>query len=169
MSAEYKIAFDAERCVACHGCVVACKAWRERPLGVYCRRIERIWRQGEGMPRLRHASINCQHCAEPACMEVCPEHAISKNAEGIVLVDERKCVGCRSCEVACDFDVPQFPGDGEEKMVKCDLCVGRYDREKEEPPCVATCPTRALKRVKVSPEEKKTSEAALLALLKSGE
>ena len=77
-------------------------------------------------------------------MEVCPEHAISKNAEGIVLVDERKCVGCRSCEVACDFDVPQFPGDGEEKMVKCDLCVGRYDREKEEPPCVATCPTKAL-------------------------
>lgn len=169
MSAEYLIAFDAERCVACHGCTVSCKVWRERPVGVYCRRIEKIWQQGGEMPRLRHASINCQHCAEPACMEACPENAISKNADGIVLVDEAKCVGCRTCETACPFGVPQFPDDGEGKMVKCDLCVGRYDMEKEEPPCVATCPTHALKLLKASPEEKRRSEAALLDLLNSGE
>ena len=167
MSAEYLIAFDPERCVACHGCTVACKTWRERPLGVYCRRIVKLWQPGETMPRLRHVSLSCRHCAEPACLAACPEGAISKNADGAVLVDEANCVGCRACEAACPFDVPQFPDDGEGKMVKCDLCVGRYDRDKEEPPCVATCPTHALKLIKASPEEKKTSEAALLRLLES--
>ena len=101
-------------------------------------------------------------------MAACPMKAISKNADGIVLVDEETCVGCHSCEAACPFGVPQFPEDGRGKMVKCDLCIGRYDMEKEEPPCVATCPTHALRLVKISPEEKKQTENALLELLSSG-
>ncbi len=168
MNTEYTILFDAERCVACHGCVVACKAWRELPTGVFFRRLEKIWQEGASMPRLRHASVACRHCAEPACMAVCPVKAISKNADGIVLVDEETCVGCHACERACPFGVPQYPESSGGKMVKCDLCLGRYDMEKEEPPCVATCPTRALKLVKISPEEKKKTENALLALLNSG-
>lgn len=128
---------------------------------------EKIWLKGEHMPRLRHASVACQHCAEPACMEVCPEGAISKGNDGIVRVDGEKCVGCRSCGDACPYAVPQFPDDGEGKMVKCDLCVGRYAMEKEEPPCVATCPTHALKLVKMNREEKKTAEAMMLNLLNS--
>jgi anaerobic dimethyl sulfoxide reductase subunit B (iron-sulfur subunit) len=91
-------------------------------------------------------------------------NAISKNEDGIVVVDESKCVGCQMCARACQFNVPQFI---ERKMVKCDLCVGRYDMASDVPPCVATCPTQALKLVKVSVEEKKAAEAALLKLLAS--
>lgn len=167
MNVEYGIVFDLERCVACHGCAVACKSWRERPLGVFCRRIEKIWLKEERMPRLRHASVACQHCADPACMEACPEGAISKGEDGIVRVDAEKCVGCRNCAEACPYAVPQFPDDGERKMVKCDLCVGRYDMEKEVPPCVATCPTHALSLAKMNREEKKTVEAKMLNLLNS--
>lgn len=168
MNLEYAIAFNPDRCVACHGCSVACKTWRERPLGIDCRRIVTIWQRDEAMPRLRHASVACLHCADPACVKACPVHAISKNADGIVLVDAETCIGCRACKKACPFDVPQFPEEGRGKMVKCDLCFGRYDMETSQPPCVATCPTHALTLVKVSPEEKKEQEAAMLALLSSG-
>ena len=165
MNTEYKIAFDAERCMSCYGCVTACKIWRERPHGINCRRVERLWTDdGGSMPRLRFASVNCQHCADPACVGACPMNAISKNEDGIVVVDESKCVGCQMCARACQFNVPQFI---ERKMVKCDLCVGRYDMASDVPPCVATCPTQALKLVKVSVEEKKAAEAALLKLLAS--
>ena len=168
MTTEYKILFDAERCVACHGCVVACRAWRELPTDIFFRRLETIWQKGENMPRLRHASVACQHCAEPACVEACPVGAIRKNADGLVLVDEDSCVGCRACESACPFGVPQYPEKSGGNMAKCDLCLGRFDMEKEEPPCVATCPTRALALVRMDAEEKKRTEKALLDLLASG-
>ena len=166
MKPEYKIAFDAERCMSCYGCVTACKVWRERPHGINCRRIERLWiNDGGRMPRLRFASVNCQHCADPACVSICVMNALTKNEDGIVMFDESKCVGCRECLRVCQFSVPQYLDS--RKMVKCDLCAGRFDMEKEEPPCVATCPTRALKLVRMTPEEKAKDEAALLKLLAS--
>lgn len=171
MATEYVIAFDTEKCVACHGCVVACKAWRERPLGVRWRRLERLWTRSEdSMPVLRHASINCRHCVEPACLAACPWDAIRKRAEdGVVYVDQSACVGCRSCEAACPFGVPQFGPEEDAKMQKCDLCPGRFDAAKgEEPPCVATCPTRALELKRASPDEKRAAERALLDLLGVG-
>ena len=166
MKTEYTIAFDAERCVACYGCVVACKTWRERPLGLSCRRMEKIWQKEDSMPRLRHASVACRHCVDPDCMKVCFTGAISKNEDGIVLVDEEKCVACQACKSACPFDVPQFPENG--KMTKCDMCFGRYDMATEQPPCVASCPTHALTLKKVSIEEKEKAEHDLAALLASG-
>lgn len=167
MNTEYAITFDAQQCIACHGCVVACKAWRNLPPGIFFRRVEKIWQQEAAMPRLRHASVACQHCADPACMAACPVGAIAKNADGLVLVDETTCIGCRSCEEACPFDVPQFSEEGG-FMFKCDLCTGLFDAQTQAPPCVATCPTQALKLVRMTPEEKKEAESTQLALLHSG-
>jgi Fe-S-cluster-containing dehydrogenase component len=83
------------------------------------------------------------HCATPACVAICPQKAIIKRAEdGIVVVNQRKCVGCRSCAKACPFHIPQY---GKEKvMQKCNLCLERLDQGKQ-PSCVATCPGEALK------------------------
>ena len=115
MSVEYGIVFEPERCVACHGCAVACKVWRERPLGVFCRRIEKIWLKGEHMPRLRHASVACQHCAEPACMEVCPEGAISKGNDGIVRVDGESASAAGAVEMPAPMLCRSFPTTGKER------------------------------------------------------
>jgi Fe-S-cluster-containing dehydrogenase component len=76
-------------------------------------------------------------------MDICPEKSISKRSEdGIVVVNQGKCIGCRSCSKACPYHIPQYGKTG--VMQKCDLCLERLGQGKQ-PSCVATCPGEALK------------------------
>jgi anaerobic dimethyl sulfoxide reductase subunit B (iron-sulfur subunit) len=122
--------FDADRCVQCRTCEVACKTVRDLEPGMKWMRVIDIW--GGVYPNT--------HCARPACIEVCPTEAISKrSADGIVVVDRDKCNGCKDCFAACPYGVPQFGHDGIMQM--CDFCTS-IDME---PACAAYCPTEALK------------------------
>jgi Fe-S-cluster-containing dehydrogenase component len=104
------------------------------------------------------------HCLEPACVEVCPEGAISKRSQdGIVVVDRDKCVGCQVCLEACPFEVPAFGTD--EKMQKCDMCLNRIEVNAESPPCVETCPTEALTFGKMEKQERRDMEEAMRELV----
>jgi len=91
----------------------------------------------------------CQHCAEPPCVDVCPTNASFKRADGIVLVDKHRCIGCRYCMMACPYQARSFvhevveDHDGAMPRVKgtvesCTLCVHRVDRG-EQPACVEAC------------------------------
>lgn len=140
------IAFFADRCIECHGCEVACKSWNHIELGLSFRKIYKVWDERD--PHLAKrvpATQACHHCDEPACALACPVSAIAKNAEdGAVLVDHDTCIGCQLCLTACPYDVPQFGADG--TMQKCDLCYSRATVQGAgAQPCVATCPTGALK------------------------
>ncbi len=153
---EYLIDFNAEKCTQCHGCEIACKAWRELSYGVQYRRVLNLW-QGE-YPRVKNASLSlaCLHCVEPACAAACPEDAISKNeTDGLVVVDETICNGCGICADACAFEVPQFGEYG--IMQKCDLCCDQQLGD-TAPPCVDTCPNEALLYIEVSPANKNARE-----------
>jgi DMSO reductase iron-sulfur subunit len=139
MAKQYGFYFDADRCVQCLACEVACKSVNNIEPGPRWRRVIDIW-EGEfpGIART-FFSLACLHCGQPACAEVCPTGAISKRAEdGIVVVDRDKCNGCQECAAACPYGVPQFGDDG--TMQKCDFCLGLG----QEPACVATCPAEAL-------------------------
>jgi Fe-S-cluster-containing dehydrogenase component len=98
--------------------------------------------------RTVHFPRSCLHCAEPACVTVCPTGASYKRtSDGIVLVDEDKCIGCKLCSWACPYGAREFDTDVG-VMKKCTLCVDRIYNENipEEdrvPACVAACPTGA--------------------------
>ncbi len=95
-----------------------------------------------------HFPRSCLHCETPACVTVCPTGASYKRAEdGIVLVDEDKCIGCQLCAWACPYGAREFSNE-RGTMQKCTLCVDRiYNRTLDpadrQPACVAACPTRA--------------------------
>ena len=92
--------------------------------------------------------MSCMHCDDAACVTVCPTGASYKREEdGIVLVDQDKCMGCNYCAWACPYGARELdPEDG--VMKKCTLCVDRiYDQnlpeDERQPACVMTCPAHA--------------------------
>ena len=142
MAKQYGFYFEADKCVQCHACEVACKSFHELDLGVKWRRVIGIWGGQYPDVTFKGFSLACMHCGKPACEAVCPTGAIHKRAEdGIVVVDQSKCIGCHYCFFACPFGVPQYGDDG--TMQKCNACIERLE-EGKEPACVATCPADAL-------------------------
>jgi len=139
MPKQYGFYYNADRCVQCRTCEVACKSTHDLEPGVKLRRVVETW-NGEYPDVTRtFLSLACMHCENPACAAVCPTGAIIKRAEdGIVVVDRDKCDGCQECLPACPYGVPQFGIDG--TMRKCDFCIeiGR------EPACAVSCPAEAL-------------------------
>ena len=95
-----------------------------------------------------HFPRSCLHCETPACVTVCPTGASYKRAgDGIVLVDEDKCIGCQLCAWACPYGAREFSAK-RGVMQKCTLCVDRIYNETlaeadRQPACVMACPTRA--------------------------
>jgi anaerobic dimethyl sulfoxide reductase subunit B len=164
MSKEYGIIFIKEKCVQCHGCEVACKAWRSVEPGVQWREVQNIWSGNYPDVKITSVSIACMHCADPDCIKACPEGAITKaEGIGIVQVESKLCSGCKLCYEACQYHVPQFGKDG--KMQKCDLCAGKIETGSQNPPCVQTCPTGALVFSQINRDEKISGQDLMLRLI----
>jgi len=159
------LVIDLDICVGCHACAVNCKEWNTgghaapltdndpygaKPIGVWFNRIHTFEASaGDGEPsRTVHFPKSCLHCEEAACVTVCPTGASFKRDEdGIVLVNEDKCIGCKLCSWACPYGAREYDAD-EGVMKKCTLCIDRiYNENMDEvdrvPACVSTCPASA--------------------------
>ncbi len=90
--------------------------------------------------------VMCQHCEKPPCVDVCPTGASMKRADGIVLVDRHRCIGCRYCMMACPYKARSFVHEvlkgqaqstprGKGCVESCNMCVNRIDQGKL-PACV---------------------------------
>jgi sulfite dehydrogenase (quinone) subunit SoeB len=159
------LVIDLDICVGCHACAVNCKEWNTgghmAPLtdknpygagqkGVWFNRIHSFEATPEngGAGRTVHFPKSCLHCENAACVTVCPTGASFKRSEdGIVLVDETKCIGCKLCSWACPYGAREYDDDAG-VMKKCTLCIDRIYNEKMDevdrvPACVSTCPVNA--------------------------
>ena len=142
---------DSQICTGCKTCMVACKDKNDLPDGVRWRRVVE-YSGGEWMPLpdgtfgqdvfAYYLSVSCNHCTEPICVEVCPSTAMDQDENGIIIVDQAKCMGCKYCQWACPYDAPQYRTDTG-RMSKCDFCIDEIAIG-NDPACVAACPTRAL-------------------------
>lgn len=157
------ILVDTASCVGCRHCEWACRAAHNLPtddldsysnqevFNQYRRTDSRSLTvvnkfENEKNPLLPIFVKNqCMHCEKPACVSACIVGAFKKWDDGIVTWDDDKCIGCRYCMVACQFQIPTYDYDKsiDPHIRKCDLC---FDRKKEGklPACVEICPNEAL-------------------------
>jgi Fe-S-cluster-containing dehydrogenase component len=100
---------DLRRCIGCRACMVACKAENNTGGGMFWMYVFR--REVGRYPNVtrRFLPRPCMHCRSPSCAEACPTQARHKNeADGLVLTNYSKCIGCRYCVVACPYNVNYF-------------------------------------------------------------
>jgi DMSO reductase iron-sulfur subunit len=142
--ARYGWLLDAKRCIECRACESACKQWNQVETGVNIRyrRVRTIESGTFAAPSAVALSIACNHCMDASCIKVCPVKAISRRPDGLILIDQKTCVGCGMCVKFCPYGAPQFNA-GARKMQKCTGCYDRVDAGLA-PACAALCPTQAL-------------------------
>jgi len=161
---NYAMGVTPDLCLGCGRCVEACKTENEVPREPFYFRtwIERyvVERNGEtivtspnggisGFPPVEEAEIMrtffvpklCNQCANPPCVQVCPVGATFQTEDGVVLVDDEYCIGCRYCIQACPYGA-RFMHPVTHTASKCTFCYHRLVRN-QVPACVEMCPTGA--------------------------
>lgn len=134
------IYMDLKRCIGCNACSLACKQENNVQVG-------QLWNQVYGGERGDYPSVKaqmlpltCQHCEEPPCKEKCDSlgyRAILQRSDGIVYIDDARCVGCQKCIPVCPYKAMFFNTE-KLKVEKCHFCMHRIDAGLE-PACVITC------------------------------
>jgi phenylacetyl-CoA:acceptor oxidoreductase subunit 1 len=149
---RWGMVINLSKCTRCHACIAACRVEHFLPMDITWPRLV-AWERGDGnMAELTTYSVRCNHCQNPPCVDVCPTGASQQREDGIVWIDQNKCVGCRYCIIACpyqnrtflskDKDRGYFPGHkltSFEKIgkkvyphtigttEKCNFCMERID------------------------------------------
>lgn len=122
---KYRLEIDEAACWGCKTCEVACKQEFDLPAGI---RLISVLDDGsenqDQQPHFAYRVSLCRHCDDPPCEAVCPDGAIEKRSDGIVVMDEGVCSGCQLCLDACPYDAIAFD-DRKGRALKCNLCHHR--------------------------------------------
>ncbi|MBO8182118.1 MAG: 4Fe-4S binding protein [Archaeoglobus sp.] len=130
---------DIDLCLGCKTCEIACAIEHSDGKDLFSAVLQKTKPYMDvvyvGIP----VPMNCRHCDNAPCLEVCPTNAISRD-DGPVIIDTSKCIGCRSCVIVCPYGAIRL----ERVAFKCDQCNERLANGLL-PACVEACPVNALK------------------------
>lgn len=160
----YGAGISVDKCIGCLRCTHACKTENDlldEPFFVRTW-VERYFIKTDGEVVVKNAKsekVNadeieekdilrsffvpklCNHCANPPCVQVCPVGATFITDDGVVLIDEKRCIGCRYCIQACPYGA-RYLHPLKKVADKCTFCYHRI-RRGLLPACVEVCPTQA--------------------------
>lgn len=155
---KFVMVLDLSRCKNARKCVTACQKMHYLPEDKHWLKVVRMQESEKTAPYWMPKP--CFHCDHPPCVKVCPVDATFKREDGIVLIDNDRCVGCRFCMAACPYsarsfnwDEPEMPLDVANReyspetsiprkkgvVEKCDFCPDML-RDNKLPDCVTACP-----------------------------
>jgi molybdopterin-containing oxidoreductase family iron-sulfur binding subunit len=166
---------DLTKCDGCGTCIAACSKMHFVPPDRQWIKVLQMPLQEPEIAQQHQASEKekphffpfpqpCYHCDNPPCTKVCPVDATFKRSDGVVLIDNERCIGCRFCMAACPYGArsfnwgkPQDPPQATAKeyspeygfprrigtVEKCDFCPDMAQMGML-PACVAACPMGAM-------------------------
>lgn len=157
---QWAFVIDLRRCDGCEKCVKACRRMHYLREGQEWIRVEE---RQDPSGKTYYLPVLCQQCQEPPCVNVCPVGATYKVADGVTVVDQDRCIGCRMCMAACPYDArkfnwdeplevpnaigkptPEWPIPQQKGTVsKCLFCIHNI-RFGKLPGCVKACTMKAL-------------------------
>jgi carbon-monoxide dehydrogenase iron sulfur subunit len=133
---EKVLVIDPEKCTGCRKCEMVCSVFHYGTSDPSRSLIKVLKWEHIGF----YLPVTCMSCEKPFCTEVCPAKACRIDPETYkVIIDKTKCIGCKTCILACPFGVPFFD-EIEHVSVKCDFCGG-------DPQCVSCCETGAIEYI----------------------
>ena len=158
---KWGYAVDTTRCIGCGSCMRACRAENDVPKAFYRTWVERYRFNLEGKIDVDVATNDfhafgpakgevaraffvpklCNHCEKSVCTQVCPVGAAYHTKDGVVLVDQKYCIGCGYCVQACPYGC-RYIHPVLHVADKCTLCYHRITRGLK-PACVQACPVEA--------------------------
>lgn len=159
--ARLAMLIDLTRCIGCDACTMACKQENGTPHDTFFARVINVEVGAYPEVKRLYIPVLCNHCDDAPCLKSCPNKAIVRRNDGIVLVDQDRCRGTGACVSSCPYgniilnsEENWYLNDEpyEETYVKprlkpnvarkCTYCAHRVD-EGLQPACVVACPTTA--------------------------
>ena len=156
---KFVMVIDLSRCKSARKCQSACQKMHHLEDEGRWLKVKRMQDSDTTAPYWMPQP--CFHCDKPPCVKVCPVDATFKREDGIVLIDNERCIGCRFCMAACPYSArsfnwsePKMPEANMEHhhhsiermaprlkgtVEKCDFCPDMV-RQGKLPDCVTACP-----------------------------
>jgi Fe-S-cluster-containing dehydrogenase component len=102
---QWTMIIDLRRCDGCGSCTVACQQRHYLPKE---QEWIKVYTKTDASGQTYHLPVLCMMCENPPCQAVCPVGATFRNDEGLVLIDQNVCIGCKTCMAACPYEARYF-------------------------------------------------------------